>query len=206
MPVKLSKADLEEANRKLAKLSPIERVNWAKRQFGESLILPSSFGPTSPVMLKLATAVVPDIPVVTISHGYETPKTIELRDWYKKQLGLNLYVHKAPSIAVPSEDSPDFQQFQRRVKAEPFQRLLHKFRPAAYFSGIMSWQNPQRRNLRFIEGKGSVIAINPVLDMSQKNVDKFFLATGLPKNDDYYDPAKGTHQSRECGFNTALYK
>ncbi len=198
--------DLGEANRQLAKLSPIERVNWARDRFGEdNLILTTSFGPSSPILLKLATAVMPDIPAINIRHGYETPATEKISRTYRDEFFLNLHVFDAPRLRVPREGTPEFAEFKRQIKAEPFQRARDQFQPAAYFSGVMRWQSPERHSRCFIEDKGSVLAINPLLDMTPENVEQFFLATGLPRNRDYYDPAKGAHQGGECGLNTSKY-
>jgi 3'-phosphoadenosine 5'-phosphosulfate sulfotransferase (PAPS reductase)/FAD synthetase len=143
---------------------------------------------------------------VNIRHGYETPKTEKLSRRYRDELFLNLHFYDVPKLPIPREDTPEFADFQRRIKTEPFQRIIDEHRPAAYFSGVMRWQSGSRRDTGFIEHKGSVLAINPILDMTQKQVDEFFLATGLPRNGDYYDPAKGEHQSLECGLHTGVYR
>jgi phosphoadenosine phosphosulfate reductase len=128
-----------------------------------------------------------------------------LADWYKDNLSLDLRTYQALKLPVPTEDTPEFEEFKRKIKVEPFQRMLNDLRPAVYLSGVMRWQTAYRRNLPFIENKGSVVAINPVLDMTEQEIDEFFDRTGLPRNEDYYDPAKGVRQDAECGCNTAIY-
>jgi phosphoadenosine phosphosulfate reductase len=197
--------DWGSANRELAKLSPAERIRWAIDQFDKQIVLSTTFGPTAPALLKLATDILPNIPVVNVRHGYETSRTLELIDWYKDNLSLNSHTYRAPKLPVPAEDTPEFEEFKRKTKVEPFQRMLNELRPAVYLSGVMRWQSAYRRDLAFIENKGSVIAINPVLDMTKQQVDEFFSRTGLPRNRDYYDPAKGVRQDGECGCNTTIY-
>lgn len=198
--------DLEGANSELAQLNPLERIEWAKEKFGDCLVLPTTFGPTSPILLKLVSEKIPDISVVTIRHGYETNKTLGLAEWYEKKFDLDTHIYEAPVLVVPEAGTPEFDEFQEKVKVEPFQQILDDFQPRAYFSGVMRWQTKERQNFSFIEDKGSVLAINPILDMSERDVEQFFLATGLPRNDHYFDPTKGESQNLECKLNTTTYR
>jgi phosphoadenosine phosphosulfate reductase len=198
--------DLKAVNAELAQLTPLQRIEWAKEQFGDCLVLPTAFGPTSPILLKLVSQKIPDIPVVTIRHGYETSKTLGLSEWYEKKLDLDLHIYEAPVLPVPETGTPEFYEFQEKVKVEPFQRMLDDLRPKAYFSGVMRWQTQERKSFSFIEDKGSVLAINPVLDMTEHDVEQFFLATDMPRNDNYFDPTKGEHQNLECKLNTNNYQ
>lgn len=205
-PRQLGEAEIQALNYEFAQLSPTERVERASEIFGERLVLPNSFGPTAPVMLKLVTETIPDVPVVTIRHGYETDRTLELADWYQRSLRLNLLVYEAPRLPIPPDGTEEFEDFQRQVKVEPFQQILSELQPRAYFSGRMRWQSDGRADLPFVQDRGSVIVINPVADLSAEAVADFFARTGLPANDDYFDPAKGQDQRAECQLNTTIYK
>ena len=201
----LSEPQISALNSELEQLTPTERIARAHELFAGRLVLPNSFGPTAPVMLKLVTDVIPDIPVVTIRHGYETDKTLELADWYERELDLDLRVYESEFLPVPPDGTEEFTDFQRRVKVEPFQRMLDELLPRAYFSGVMRWQPGNRADLPFVQDKGSVLAINPIVDLGPEAVADFFTQTGLPMNDDYFDPAKGQEQKTECRLNTTVY-
>ena len=55
--------DVDPANRRLADADPLRVVAWAADRFGDGLVLSTSFGIQSAVMLHMATRVVPGIPV-----------------------------------------------------------------------------------------------------------------------------------------------
>ncbi len=189
-----------------APLRPRCRIRRAHELFAGRLVLPTTFGPTAPVMLRLVSETIPDVPVVTIRHGYETPRTLELAAWYEQELELDVRTYEAPRLAIPEDDAPEFEEFQRRIKVEPFQRMLDDLPPRAYLSGRMRWQTPERAELPFVESKGSVLAFNPIADVTPEGVADLFAETGLPMNDDYFDPAKGYTQQRECQLNTSRYR
>ena len=58
----------------LEKASAEERVAWAVETFGDELIMTTSFGTHSAIMLHLVTRIVPDIPVVFVDTGYLFPE------------------------------------------------------------------------------------------------------------------------------------
>ncbi len=198
--------NVEEINREFARLNPLERIERSYELFGDCLVLPTTFGPTAPLMLTLAKEAIPDIQVVTIRHGYETEETLESAKLYSDELDFTPTIYQAPRLPNPLEGTPEFDEFQRKLKVEPFQQMLDDLQPKAYFSGVMRWQTPEREQMPFIQSKGSVIAINPVLDITEKQVNEFFEQTGLPKNTNYFDPTKGIDQKSECQLNTARYR
>lgn len=196
---------IEEVNEELAGLEPEGRIALASEVYAGKLVLPTTFGPTAPVLLKYATDIIPEIPVFTIKHGHETDRTKELAAYYTSEFDLDVTEHIAPNLEVPPEGTPEFSDFQRHIKVEPFQAMLDDLQPHAYLSGVMRWQTPNRQTLPFIQDKGTVVAINPVLDLSEEDVADFFAQTGLPRNDDYYDPTKGVSQQNECQLNTTVW-
>ena len=73
---KMSKMmDLEQINQSLTGASATDVVKWAAQTFPEGLIMTTSFGIQSAVMLHLVTSVIPDIPVVWIDTGYLPEET-----------------------------------------------------------------------------------------------------------------------------------
>jgi phosphoadenosine phosphosulfate reductase len=81
--------------RDLSDASASERVLWAVGKYGSSLVLSTSFGAQSAVMLHLATRIVPDIPVVFIDTGYLFPETYLFADLLTKRLRINLKVYRS---------------------------------------------------------------------------------------------------------------
>ncbi len=197
-------AQLEILDWELAKMTVPQRIAKAQEIFAGRTVLASSFKPTGLILLEEVIAIEPEVPIVTIRHGQETPQTIERAEAYGER-GLDIHVYQAPSLEMPQEDTPEFAQFQRRVKVETFQRMLDDLQPLAYFSGRMRWQSEGRAELAFVEDKGSVVAINPLADMSKEVVDAFLDLNDLSVDGSYYDPTKGRHQQLECQLNTTTY-
>ena len=84
----------------LGSASAAERIEWAAGEFGDKLILSTSFGIQSAVMLHLATRIVPDIPVVFIDTGYHFPETYRFAQDLTKRLGLKLKVYNPQGTAA----------------------------------------------------------------------------------------------------------
>lgn len=206
VPVLPGAVDICALNAELEELTPTERIARSDEVFGGKLFLPISFNKTSPVLLKMVLDVVEGIDVATIRHGYEDPRTLELADYYENRFNFKLLVKEAPRLPIPEEDTAEFGEFQREVKVEPFQEILDELLPRAYFSGRMRWQSPERANLPFVEAKGSVVAVNPIADLSQKAVQAFLREHDLPIDEHYFDPTKGLSQNLECQLNTTAYR
>ena len=68
--VKANNEDLTVENAELEKLSALDRIAWAWDRFGEGLIVSTSFGLQSSVMLHLVRQVSDRIPVVFVDTGY----------------------------------------------------------------------------------------------------------------------------------------
>ncbi len=189
-----------ELNERLAPLAARERIATAYAEFGEDLILTTSFGPTAGVMLRLASEVVPDIRVITIRHGYESDRTLQIAQALKRELKLNLHVYEAPKMLIPDEGTPEFEAFKQAVKIQPFQEALAAEQPRAWLSGVMRSETEERKSFDFASQRDGLTVIYPILDWEETDANEFCLAHGIPVNQSYYDPTKGLDQKSECGL------
>jgi len=89
--------------RELERLGAAERIGWALDHFGDRIVLSSSFGAQSAVMLHLVTRQRPGIPIVFVDTGYLFPETYRFVDELTERLRLNLVVTRA-------EMSPAWQE------------------------------------------------------------------------------------------------
>jgi phosphoadenosine phosphosulfate reductase len=87
----------------LEKLSAQERILWAKEEFGGKLVMTTSFGIQSAVMLHLVNQVVPGIPVIFIDTGYLFPETYRFAAELTERLELNLKKYQAKMTAAEQE-------------------------------------------------------------------------------------------------------
>ena len=80
---------------KFVGLSALKLIRWSVDEFGDDLIVSTSFGIQSVTTLKLATMIKPDIKVVWIDTGYLPKETVAYAKTLTDFLDLNLHVYKA---------------------------------------------------------------------------------------------------------------
>ena len=92
-----------------------ERVAWAVETYGERLVMSTSFGIQSAVMLHLVAQVAPRIPVVFIDTGYLFPETYRFADELTRRLDLNLKVYQ-PAMTAARQEALGGKQWENGVK------------------------------------------------------------------------------------------
>src|SRR5688500_7448184 len=96
--------DLDAINLRLADASPEAVLEWARDTFGDQLILTSSFGADSALMLHLVSRVIPRIPVVFLDTGYLFPETYQFAEDLKQRFGLDLRTY-SPLITAARQEA-----------------------------------------------------------------------------------------------------
>lgn len=202
---RLAQEDIDLLNVEFKLLSPRERIRRIHQLFGRRAVHTTTFGPTAPFFLQQAAGIADDITTLNVRHGHETKMTRKHAKFYTKHFNLNLDVRRPKIDAEPRPRDVDATDFQWRAKIEPFGRGLAANNALAYVSGAMDWQTEERGDWQFLEQQGDVLAVRPLLDVQEREVDDFFRDTDLPFNTDYYDPTKGPDQKQECKLNTVDY-
>ena len=88
------------------------------------------------------------------------------------------------------------------MKLEPFRRGMAELAPAVWFTALRRVQNPNRAGMNVVEpGPGGVIKVNPLLDWTDADMERYLLDHSLPNEWDYFDPAKAG-EKRECGLHS----
>src|SRR5215472_2977907 len=87
--------DIQAANAELEPRSAEERVAWALDHLRPRIVLSSSFGAQSAVLLHMVTRQWREIPVVLVDTGYLFPETYRFIDDLTTRLALNLKVYRA---------------------------------------------------------------------------------------------------------------
>ena len=82
----------------------IARIQWAKNTYGDSLLMSTSFGIQSAVLLHLVTQQIPNIKVIFIDTGYLFPETYALAEELTKRLDLNLLTYRATLTSKEQEE------------------------------------------------------------------------------------------------------
>ena len=83
--------------------SAVDRVNYAFKAFRGQLVLSTSFGIQSAVMLHLVSSQIPNIPVVFIDTGYLFPETYRFAQLLTERLELNLKIYRPLQTAAQQE-------------------------------------------------------------------------------------------------------
>ena len=186
--------DLDQVNAQLESASPAEVIRWAADTFGVApeggLVMSSSFGVQSAVMLHLVTQVVPEMPVIFIDTGFHFNETYRFADDLTKRLKLNLQIYSAaesPSWFIArhgklweSEDPADLNRYDLLRKVEPMNRALSELNATATLAGLRRQQTNHRANLRKVEGQDGRYKVAPILDWSTKDVHDYLKKHDLP--------------------------
>lgn len=192
----------------LASASAEDRIAWAAREFGETLVLSSSFGAQAAVMLSLAAAVLPNIPVVLIDTGYLFPETYRFADELATRLKLNLKVYRAPLSPAWLEARhgqlweqglEGLTRYNQLVKVEPMQRALRELGARAWLAGLRRAQSSTREKLEVVGVQDGRVKVHPIIDWSDRDIHRYLTKHGLPYHplwEKGYVSIGDTHSSR----------
>lgn len=187
---------LEAANARLLGADAETVIAWAAETFGPRLVMSSSFGSHSAVMLHLVHRVVPELPILFIDTGYLFPETYRFAQELTERLRLNLKVY-GPAMTPARQEAlygrlweqgeEGVEEYLRRNKVEPMQRALRELGATAWLAGLRADQTEHRAQLRRIDRQGSRIKIHPILDWSLQDVEDYIDRWDLPLHPLYHE-------------------
>ncbi|MCB9592165.1 MAG: phosphoadenylyl-sulfate reductase [Sandaracinaceae bacterium] len=189
VPPERGDLDLEAANAELEGADAEEIVRWAAETFGERLVMTSSFGAHSALMLHLASRVVPKIPVIFLDTGYLFPETYQFAEALRARFGLRIEVF-APTITAARQealygrlydgDEADLARYQEINKLEPMRRALRELDAGAWLAGLRAEQTSFRSGLSTVTVQNGIYKVHPILRWSKKDVVDYFDLYDLP--------------------------
>lgn len=199
----------EVVNRELENASGKAIALWAAKTFGDGLVLSTSFGIQSAVMLHIATQVIPNIPVIWVDTGYLPPETYLFAEELTQRLNLNLKVYQSPISPARMEaiygrlwaqkDLESLNRYDQIRKVEPMQRALTELNATAWLAGLRRDQTHHRHNLEIVSLQGEQYKVLPILNWNAKNVYEYLIAHDLPYHpffDQGYVTVGDWHSSR----------
>jgi len=182
-------AEVLTQEQRLLALDAPARVRHALDQFGERIVLASSFGAQSAVSLHMVTREWPDIPVVLIDTGYLFPETYRFVDELSERLRLNLKVYR-PRLSPAWQEArfgklweqgrEGIERYNRMNKVEPMERALAELGAEAWISGIRRAQAGSRRNLGVLAEQRGRIKVHPLIDWGDRDVYEYLSRHDLP--------------------------
>src|SRR5438067_12497579 len=192
--------DTEILNPLLEKAAPEKIVSWANAEFGSNLIMSSSFGAESAVLLHMATRILLQIKVVFIDTGYLFAETFSFMEDLRRRFDLNVWTYRPRNdpfayLKKANELDParrnDINACCAANKNEPFERALHELQPAAWLRGIRRSQAASRSDAQIVEWskRYDCYAVSPLLNWTTREVDAYMTEHDLPY-----------HPLREAGY------
>lgn len=181
--------DLDSVNRDLSGARPETILAWARDTFRDQLILTSSFGAESALMLHLVSRVIPNVPVVFLDTGYLFPETYEFAEELRKRFQLNLRVYTPEFTAARLEaihgklwegDAQKLELYQRITKVEPMDRALRELGAVGWIAGLRARQTAHRSTLRPVELQDGVYKVHPIISWTEEDVHHYLRANDLP--------------------------
>lgn len=176
--------DLQELNSKYRDLTPEDRMIGLYRDFSKVLVT-SSFGTTSALLLHHVVRANPDQVIHFIDTTYHFRETLD----YKEQMTrlLNLKIEALKGEKWKNEYTRNFRVWEKEPdvccsinKVEPVDRIKDNYE--IWVSGLMRWQNSHRQKLDIFEQKGNIIKFYPIIDITEEQLEKYYTEHGLPQH------------------------
>ena len=172
--------DLEAVNRQWADGDALRFVQWGHDTFGDGLVLSTSFGIQSAVMLHLVTQVAPAIPVIWVDTGYLPVETYRFAEELTNRLQLNLKVYQSPLSPARMEalygrlweqgEVADLNRYDQIRKVEPMQRALRELGSTAWLTGLRADQTNHRRSLQRVGQQDGYYKLMPILKWNAREI------------------------------------
>jgi phosphoadenosine phosphosulfate reductase len=185
------KLDLDALGPMLEGKDPAQIVAWSAAQFGDELVMSSSFGAESALLIHMAIQVVPDIKIVFTDTGYLFPETFAFMEQLRQRFKLNVWTYRTRNdpfayLKAAGEKDPTWRENVDACcaanKNEPFERAMKELRPDAWLRGIRRNQAETRAARQPIEWskRYDCYAISPLLGMTSKDIFAYMKRHDLP--------------------------
>jgi len=180
---------LGEISDNLEKVTAEERVRWALERFRPGIMLSTSFGVQSAVLLHMVTQQWPEIPVVMVDTRYLFPETYRFADELTERLKLNLKVYRAEVSAAWLEARhgkmwehgvDGIEKYNQINKVEPMQRAIRELGVRGWITGLRRQQAKSRKDVGVLQLQKDVVKIQPIIDWTDKMIYDYLKKYDLP--------------------------
>ena len=191
-------------NYKYGSLTPRERLEKLFDEHKEAKILvTSSFGSTSVVLLHMLSQVKPDHPVHFVNTGFLFQETLQYKRQLIERLNLNVVdVHARENRHRFTRENQSWR-FNHDLccfinKVDPVNELKPSY--DIWVSGLLAFQNANRSKIRIFESKPDIVKFHPIIDMTAAEVSLYMTIHELPTHPLValgYDSVGCTHCTRK---------
>jgi phosphoadenosine phosphosulfate reductase len=190
--IEKNELDVDSLNAMFETSDPARVVEWAIAHFGAgNLVMSSSFGAESALMLHLVTQVAPDIRVIFIDTGYLFPETHAFMEQLRLRLNLNVWTYRTKNDPIAylhsaGEENPNWRKDVDACcaanKNEPFERAMKELHPFGWLRGIRRNQAQTRQDRQFVEWseRFHCHTISPLLNWGSREIHAYLKKHNLP--------------------------
>ena len=164
----------------------LEKLDSANHYIGKALdtyaniVVASSFGKDSMVVLHLVKQFKPDIPVFTVFMDTEFQETLD----FSRKIASDWDLNYQELLARQGQDVST-EDCCGKVKVDKHKEVLSQY--DAWFSGIRKTEGVTRANFESIETRGSLVKINPILEFTELDVWRYIAINEIPVNPKYLE-------------------
>lgn len=191
MSVLAEQLDLPTLNDMFEASDPSKIVEWSAAQFADALVMSSSFGAESALLIHMATRAKPDIKVIFLDTGYLFPETHLFMEQLRARFELNVWTYRTRNDPIAylhhaGEENPTWRKDPDACcaanKEEPMERAMRELTPKAWLRGIRRNQAETRKDRKFIEwsSRYSCYAISPLLNWTGREIFAYMKKHDLP--------------------------
>ena len=180
---------LVRSNQALEAMTAQDRICWACENLPDQLVLTSSFGIQSSVMLHLMNSIKPGLPVILIDTGYLFSETYQFIDQLHDRFELNLRVY-SPRVSAAwqqarhgqlwLEGKSGIRQYNQLHKVEPMQRALRELEVGTWFAGLRRDQSSTRAALPVLRLQNNRFKVHPLVDWHKREIHRYLKQHNLP--------------------------
>lgn len=182
---------IEDALAAFPTMKAAQRIQFIYEEYSSRLVVSTSFGLQSAVMLDLISKHAPNVPVVWIDTGYLFPETYQYVEELKEKLNLNLKEYQ-PLLSAARQEAihgklweqgeEGYSQYGIINKVEPMNRALEELETDVWLSGIRRSQSSTRVERPFLEQQKKTLKVYPILDWTDAQVQQYYRDNNLPKH------------------------
>jgi len=185
----VAETPLAEVSANLEKVPAEERVRWALERFPREIMLSTSFGVQSAVLLHMVTRQWPDIPVVMVDTRYLFPETYRFADYLTERMKLNLKVYRAAVSAAWLEARhgkmweqgvEGIERYNQINKVEPMQRAIRELGVKGWITGLRRQQAKSRHGVSVLQLQHGIVKVQPIIDWTDRMVWEYLKKHDLP--------------------------
>ncbi|MCG8318898.1 MAG: phosphoadenylyl-sulfate reductase [Cytophagales bacterium] len=191
-------------NNHYTSLTPRERLEKLFSEHDEAKILvTSSFGSTSVVLLHMLSQVKPGHPIHFVNTGFLFQETLDYKKQLIEKLGLKVINVKARENRHRFTRENQSWRFNHDLccfinKVEPVNELRASY--DVWISGLLAFQNANRSKTRIFEPKKDIVKFHPIIDMTAAEVSLYMTIYELPSHPlvaEGYESIGCTHCTRK---------